>query len=123
MNRSTTAVLASALLLSAPATAAVNEIADSGRGQHVRLEEVTRVLTLQPGETVDISSQCAENEAVTGGSPTSWPAGVKAVGSNVWWDGVHSGGWTITFKNATRSPVNGQLSLAALCVAPGYMTH
>ena len=123
VNRSAMAVVTTAVLLSGSAAVAVGAAADAGKGQHVRLEEVSRVVTLEPGATVDVSAQCAENEAVTSGSPTSWPAGVRAIGGNVWWDGVHSGGWTVTFKNTTKATVNGQVSVAAICVAPGYMTH
>lgn len=110
-------------LVSAAAIASANGTANAGTGTRVRLEEVSRTITIPAGKTYSVSSQCAVGEAVTSGSATSWPPAFTVARSNVFWDGVHPGGWTITFKNTTSTSVMSQVGVSALCIAPGFMTN
>ena len=89
---------------------------------HIRLEEVSRTVTLAPHAMTTVSSVCAAGEAATGGSPTGWSAHVRVMRQNVFFDGTRSG-WSVQFKNTASTSQTVFLRMGALCVSPGYMTH
>ncbi|HET8617207.1 MAG TPA: hypothetical protein VFL94_16925 [Actinomycetales bacterium] len=89
---------------------------------HVRLEEVSRTMTLASHATTTVSSVCAPGEAATGGSPTGWSAHVRVLRQNVFFDGTRSG-WSVQFKNTASTSQTVSVTMGALCIAPAYMTH
>ena len=109
-SRST--LMCAAMFLIAASTA---EAKEERQGLQITLRQTERVLTLAPGGQGDVPSVCLSGEAVVGGSPTSIPAAVVPVLSNLIYDGVGSG-WNLTWQNQGTETVTVVPGTGALCV-------
>lgn len=83
----------------------------------VMLRTVQRQVTLAPGESAFVASQCSSGEVAINGSPSGSFPKITISQSALSWDGQNPSGWALEFRNDDTAQRTETIGVIALCAA------